>query len=31
MFTKSRTHMGPVTIAFCSDTCSNRIQLYEPA
>jgi glyoxylase I family protein len=31
MFTKSPTQMGPVTIAICSDTCGNLIQLYQPA
>ena len=31
MFTKSPTLMGPVTIAICSDTCGNLIQLYQPA
>jgi glyoxylase I family protein len=31
MFTKSPTPMGPVTIAICSDTCGNLIQLYQPA
>ena len=31
MFTKPPTRMGPVTIAICSDTCGNLIQLYQPA
>jgi predicted enzyme related to lactoylglutathione lyase len=29
-FTKTPTRMGPVTIAICSDTCGNLIQLYQP-
>jgi predicted enzyme related to lactoylglutathione lyase len=31
MFTRPPTPMGPVTIAICSDTCGNLIQLYQPA
>ena len=31
LFTKGPTRMGPVTIAICSDTCGNLIQLYQPA
>jgi catechol 2,3-dioxygenase-like lactoylglutathione lyase family enzyme len=30
VFTKEPTRMGPVTIAVCSDTCGNLIQLYQP-
>jgi catechol 2,3-dioxygenase-like lactoylglutathione lyase family enzyme len=30
-FTTEPTRMGPVTIAVCSDTCGNLIQLYQPA
>ena len=30
-FKMEPTAMGPVTIAICSDTCGNLIQLYEPA
>jgi predicted enzyme related to lactoylglutathione lyase len=30
-FTTEVTRMGPVTIAVCSDTCGNLIQLYQPA
>jgi len=30
-FTTDVTRMGPVTIAVCSDTCGNLIQLYQPA
>jgi catechol 2,3-dioxygenase-like lactoylglutathione lyase family enzyme len=30
-FTQGPTRMGPVTIAVCSDTCGNLIQLYQPA
>ena len=29
-FTQEPTRMGPVTIAICSDTCGNLIQLYQP-
>lgn len=29
-FTTEPTRMGPVTIAVCSDTCGNLIQLYQP-
>jgi glyoxylase I family protein len=29
-FTQEPTRMGPVTIAVCSDTCGNLIQLYQP-
>jgi predicted enzyme related to lactoylglutathione lyase len=29
-FTQAPTRMGPVTIAVCSDTCGNLIQLYQP-
>ena len=28
VFTQEPTRMGPVTIAVCSDTCGNLIQLY---
>ena len=31
VFTQEPTRMGPVTIAICSDTCGNLIQLYSPA
>jgi len=31
VFTQEPTPMGPVTIAVCSDTCGNLIQLYQPA
>jgi predicted enzyme related to lactoylglutathione lyase len=31
VFTKPPTPMGPVTIAICSDTCGNLIQLYQKA
>ena len=30
MFTMEPTQTGPVTIAICSDTCGNLIQLYQP-
>jgi len=30
-FTIEPTRMGPVTIAVCSDTCGNLIQLYQAA
>jgi predicted enzyme related to lactoylglutathione lyase len=30
-FTQGPTRMGPITIAVCSDTCGNLIQLYQPA
>lgn len=30
VFTREPTRMGPVTIAVCSDTCGNLIQLYQP-
>src|SRR5262245_46835622 len=30
MFTQEPTPHGPVTIAVCSDTCGNLIQLYQP-
>ena len=30
-FTTEVTRMGPVTIAVCSDTCGNLIQLYQTA
>jgi glyoxylase I family protein len=30
VFTKEPTRAGPVTIAICSDTCGNLIQLYQP-
>ena len=30
MFTQEPTPAGPVTIAVCSDTCGNLIQLYQP-
>jgi glyoxylase I family protein len=29
--TQPRTQMGPVSIAVCSDTCGNLIQLYQPS
>ena len=29
LFTQGPTKMGPVTIAVCSDTCGNLIQLYQ--
>jgi predicted enzyme related to lactoylglutathione lyase len=29
MFTQPPTQMGPVSIAVCSDTCGNLIQLYQ--
>ena len=29
-FTQGPTRTGPVTIAVCSDTCGNLIQLYQP-
>jgi catechol 2,3-dioxygenase-like lactoylglutathione lyase family enzyme len=29
-FTQEPTPMGPVTIAVCSDTCGNLVQLYQP-
>jgi predicted enzyme related to lactoylglutathione lyase len=29
-FTQDPTAAGPVTIAICSDTCGNLIQLYQP-
>ena len=31
VFTQEPTSAGPVTIAVCSDTCGNLIQLYQPA
>jgi predicted enzyme related to lactoylglutathione lyase len=31
VFTQDPTPTGPVTIAVCSDTCGNLIQLYQPA
>lgn len=30
VFTQKPTPAGPVTIAVCSDTCGNLIQLYQP-
>jgi predicted enzyme related to lactoylglutathione lyase len=30
-FTQEPTRMGAVTVAVCSDTCGNLIQLYQPA
>ena len=30
-FVQNPTRTGPVTIAVCSDTCGNLIQLYQPA
>lgn len=30
VFTKEPSNAGPVTIAVCSDTCGNLIQLYQP-
>jgi len=30
-FTQDPSPAGPVTIAICSDTCGNLIQLYQPA
>ena len=29
-FTQPPTQAGPVTVAICSDTCGNLIQLYQP-
>jgi catechol 2,3-dioxygenase-like lactoylglutathione lyase family enzyme len=31
LFTQKPTRMGPITLAVCSDTCGNLIQLYQPA
>jgi predicted enzyme related to lactoylglutathione lyase len=31
VFTQEPTRSGPVTIAVCSDTCGNLIQLYQPS
>jgi predicted enzyme related to lactoylglutathione lyase len=31
VFIQDPTHSGPVTIAVCSDTCGNLIQLYQAA
>jgi predicted enzyme related to lactoylglutathione lyase len=31
VFTQEPTRTGPITIAVCSDTCGNLIQLYQPA
>ena len=31
VFTQEPTRMGPITLAVCSDTCGNLIQLYQPA
>jgi catechol 2,3-dioxygenase-like lactoylglutathione lyase family enzyme len=31
VFTQPPTPMGPVSIAVCSDTCGNLIQLYQPS
>ena len=31
VFTQEPTRTGPVSIAVCSDTCGNLIQLYQPA
>jgi glyoxylase I family protein len=31
LFTKEPTRMGPVSIAVCSDTCGNLVQIYQPA
>src|SRR5437867_1904264 len=30
VFTQEPTPAGPVTIAVCSDTCGNLVQLYQP-
>jgi len=30
VFTQEPTSAGPVTIAVCSDTCGNLVQLYQP-
>jgi glyoxylase I family protein len=30
VFTQEPTPAGPVTVAVCSDTCGNLIQLYQP-
>jgi len=30
VFTQPPTPAGPVTVAICSDTCGNLIQLYQP-
>jgi len=31
VFTQEPTRTGPVTIAVCSDTCGNLVQLYQPS
>jgi catechol 2,3-dioxygenase-like lactoylglutathione lyase family enzyme len=31
VFTQEPTRAGPVSIAVCSDTCGNLVQLYQPA
>jgi glyoxylase I family protein len=31
VFTQEPTRMGPVSIAICSDTCGNLVQLYQPS
>ncbi len=31
VFTQEPARTGPVTIAVCSDTCGNLVQLYQPA
>jgi glyoxylase I family protein len=30
VFTEDPIRMGPVSIAVCSDTCGNLVQLYQP-
>jgi glyoxylase I family protein len=30
-FVKDPTRTGPVSIAVCSDTCGNLVQIYQPA
>jgi glyoxylase I family protein len=31
VFTQEPTRMGPASIAVCSDTCGNLVQLYQPS
>lgn len=31
VFVQDPTRMGPVSIAVCSDTCGNLVQIYQPA
>src|SRR5262249_47245162 len=31
VFTQEPARMGPVSIAVCSDTCGNLVQLYQPS